>query len=309
MIKEPIKKIEGNYYFTQSIILDEKIERVWYFLCNPLFYKEIFPSNFLNFKINQKSKTFCPGDEFSIYWTGVSNISMKFISKIDRFYKKKLIFDVLINIGIFYRKTYHLYKISNNQKTLLKLIISKISNNKNENINFISFIKLNENIYSSELDNLNKLLNKRKDYLFAVESFIVNKNNKDSWNIITDFKKLSNLFPIIGSNFSYQGNQYKKGSFVKCFFPKDNKNIFMKVVECDKNIKKKNWKYILESFGADIRYIKQDIRIQTNKINDNKTQISVVHIFKQFLTKEYIDSFSKKKNEIINEIKKYLNNI
>ena len=151
-------------------------------------------------------------------------------------------------------------------------------------------MKLNQNLYTSILDNLNKILNTSKEYLFILESFIADKNIIDSWNIITDFKKLSNLCPNIGTNFSYQNNQHIKGCFVKCLFPKSNKNIFMKVTKYD-----------------DISYINQEIQISFNKIDDNKTQINILHIFKQILTKEYVENFSKKKKQVINEIKKYLN--
>ena len=99
---------------------------------------------------------------------------------------------------------------------------------------------------------MNKILNTSKEHLFILESFIAEKNIIDSWNIITDFKKLSNLCPNIGTNFSYQNNQYIKGSFVKCLFPKSNKNIFIKVKKYDKNKKKINWVYSLENFGVDI---------------------------------------------------------
>ena len=101
---------------------------------------------------------------------------------------------------------------------------------------------------------MNKILNTSKEHLFILESFIADKNIIDSWNIITDFKKLSNLCPNIGTNFSYQNNQYIKGSFVKCLFPKSNKNIFIKVKKYDKNKKKINLVYSLENFGVEINY-------------------------------------------------------
>ena len=54
-----------------------------------------------------------------------------------------MVFDVFLDIGIFYRKTCSLYKITNNNTTLLKIILSKIPNREYEDDNFISFIKLN----------------------------------------------------------------------------------------------------------------------------------------------------------------------
>ena len=305
-----IKSIDqDNYYFSQSIILDETIERVWQFLINPSLFKLILPKKFVNFKINQKASSFCPGDEFSFYWIGVSNINTKLVSITDNPYNKKLILDISINIGIYFRKTFYLYKITNNNTTLLKIILSKMPNKECDHSNFISFTQLNPDLYSSTLDNLNKIINSSYNNLINSESFIVDKNNDDSWNIITDFKKLSDLKPNIGTNFTYQGSQYKIGSFIKCFINNGDKNVFMKVKVCNKNKKKNNWIYALETFGADINYIKQEIKICINKINEKRTQISIIHIFKQVLSKDYIEKFSKEKNEVMMEIKKYFNSL
>ena len=304
-----LKIYEDNYFFSKSIILNEKIERVWSFLRNPLYFKESLPSYFVNLKVNQKTSSFCPGDEFSFYWIGVSNITTKLISLVDHQYIKQLVLDVSINIGIYYRKTYYLYKISNNNTTLLKIIITKMPNKECDHANFISFTKLNPDLYSSALYNLNKIINVSIDNLFYNESFIVDKNNNDCWNFMTDFQKLSNLNTNIGTNFSYQDSQYKVGSFIKCYLPKTNKNIFMKVKKIDKKKKKTNWIYILEIFGADVSFTKQEIHININKINDNKTQISVNNIFKQSLTKEFLEDFKKKKNEFMKVLKNYLNNL
>lgn len=297
-----------NYIYSKSEIINGDIERVWPFLRNPLYFKEILPKYFLNFKLKQKTSSFCPGDEFSFYWAGVSDISTKFISIRDTPNIKRLVTDVSISIGIFYRKTYNLYKITNNNTTLLKIVLSKIPNKDCDHSNFISFIKLNQDLYNSILYNLNSILNISWLNLFQVESFIIDKNHSFSWNNITNFKKLSNIAQDIGINFCFQGPQYKKGSFVKCYVPQKKKNIFMKIKNVDIKKKKNKWVYILENFGADINYIKQEIHICATKINDNKTQISVIHIFKQVLPKEYWNKFGQRKKEVMKEIKKFLSN-
>lgn len=83
----------------------------------------------------------------------------------------------------------------------------------------------------------------------------------------------------------------------------------MKVIKCDKKKKKNSWVYVLETFGAELNYINQEIRICTNKITENRTQISITHIFKQILPKDYLENFGKKKKEFMKELKKYMNNI
>ena len=178
-----------------------------------------------------------------------------------------------------------------------------------EHANFISFIKLNPNLYSSALYNLNKIINVSIDNIFYTESFIVDINNIYCWKFITDFQKISNLNPNFGKNYTYLDSHYKVGSFIKCNIPKTDKSIFMTVKNIVKNKKKKSWIYSLEMFGADACYIKQEVKIYINKIEDNKTQISVIHIFKQLLSKDYLEDFINKKKEFMKELKIYLNNL
>lgn len=313
MAKELFNKTNNidndKYFFSASIFLDETIERAWYFIRYPIYFKDALPKNFVNFKTKREGLPLCQGNEFSFYWVGIANSNVKCISIKENSLIKKLILEISLSIGIFYRKEYHLYKISNNNSTLVKIIISKIPNKEWNNSNFISFINLNPDIYSSILANFKQVLNTSKVYLFNTESFIIDKNYIDSWNIITDLNKLSELNPNIGTNFTYQDSQYRNGSFVKCFIPKIKKYIFLKVIKCDKKKKKNSWVYVLETFGAELNYINQEIRICTNKITENRTQISITHIFKQILPKDYLENFGKKKKEFMKELKKYMNNI
>ena len=307
--KQDNKKEQENYFFTASIILDENIDRVWSFIINPIYFKQIYPKDFINFKFNKINSSFLPGDEFTFYWIGLSNIHSKIISIKNNPIIKKLTLDISLNIGIYYRKTFNLYKTTNNNTTLLKIILSKMPNKECDHDNFISFTKLNPNLYASHFHNINKMIKMSCDNLSLTESFIVNKNNNISWNIMTDFQKLSSLNPKFGENFIYQGDKYKKNSFVKFFHPKTKDYIFMTVKLVDKKINKNKWIYALETFGADIKYIKQNFQIQINKINENRTQISLIHIFKQTLSKEFKENFIQKKYEFMKKIKEYINNI
>ena len=293
------KNEKDDYFYSSSIIINEKIERVWEFLVNPFYFKKILPKEFTNFKFKQKASSFLPGDDIFFYWLGVSNIQTKLVSKIEKTYTKKLVFDVFLDIGIFYRKTCSLYKITNNNTTLLKIILSKIPNREYEDDNFISFIKLNPNLYVSTFENLNKLLKTSFDKLYQIESFIVNKNRNVSWDITTDFQKLSEINPKIGSNFSCRGNKFKKDSFIKCIYLDKYTFFIIKDVEQKKN--KNKWVYALETI--------QEIQIWINKINESKSQISIIHIFKQLISKNYLDEFQNKKSEILKSIKEYINNM
>jgi len=301
------KNEKDNFFYSTSIIIYEKIERVWEFLVNPFYFQKILSKEFTNFKYKQKASSFLPGDEIFFYWLGVSNIHTKLLSKIENSSSKRLIYDVFLDIGIFYRKTCILYKVTNNNTTLLKIIVSKIPNKEYEDDNFISFIKLNPNLYVSTFENLNKLVKTSSDNLYQIESFIVNKSRNVSWDITTDFQKLSEINPKIGKNFKCRGNKFKKDSFIKCIYLDKYTFFIIKDVEQKKN--KNKWVYALETIGSDVDYIKQEIQIWINKINENKSQISIIHIFKQLISKKYLDEFQNKKSEILKSIKDYINNM
>ena len=180
-------------------------------------------------------------------------------------------------------------------------------NKEYEDENFISFLKLNPNLYTSIFENLNKLIKTSSDNLYQIESFVVNKSRNVSWDIVTDFQKLSDINPKIGHNFSCRGNKFKKDSFIKCIYLE--KYTFFMIKSVEQKMKRNKWIYALETIGSDVDYTKQEIQIWINKINENKSQISIIHIFKQLISKNYLGEFKNKKSEILKSIKDYINNM
>ena len=99
----------------------------------------------------------------------------------------------------------------------------------------------------------------------------------------------------------------KKDSYIKCIYFDKYTFFIIKNVEQKKN--KNKWVYAIETIGSDVDYTKQEIQIWINKINENKSQISIIHIFKQLISKKDLDEFQNKKCEILKSIKDYINNI
>ena len=126
--QSPIKK-EGSFLFSTSLIFDENIDKLWLFLKDLNLETKII--EFLdNFKLVKGVNTWTAGNLFSLYWVGVSNIEVKCISSFSSRMKKKIKWKFRCDIGISYFKTMILYRITNEDKTLVKVIVTRCEKNK-----------------------------------------------------------------------------------------------------------------------------------------------------------------------------------
>ena len=99
------------------------------------------------------------------------------------------------------------------------------------------------------------------------------------WEFIIDLKKLSEIAPVIGSKVEYSGEKKKVGSFLKYYFDKIEKNVFFKITGIEMSKKRKNWIYKLEAIGINVRNIPLYVENKVTIIDENKTQLSLLHIF------------------------------
>ena len=70
----------------------------------------------------------------------------------------------------------------------------------------------------------------------------------------------------------------------------------------------KNWKYKLDSIGVNIKNLPIFIEIKVTIIDENKTQLSVLHKFSFDTDQKFIKFFSINKKEIMEKYVKYLEN-
>ena len=68
----------------------------------------------------------------------------------------------------------------------------------------------------------------------------------------------------------------------------------------------KNWKYKLDSIGVNIKNLPIFIEIKVVKLNEDKTQLSLLHKFSYTTDQNYIEFFSINKKEIMKQYIKYL---
>ena len=292
---------ENSNLLTTSLIFDQNIDALWLYLKD--FNNTVKAMDFFeNLQFIKGNNTWNEGNIFSFNWIGLTHIEGKCIGIKSTCNKKIIIWKAKGDIGINFYKTLCLYRITKNNKTLVKSIISR-TEHKNELIDFSGSRNYYLNTEFSILENTSKLLNSMKKDIKSYESCIINANYLKVWEFITDLKKLSEIAPIIGSKIEYSREKLKVGSFIKYYIDVLKKTVFFKItgVEMPKNMR--NWIYKLESIGVNVKNVPIYIENKLTIIDENKTQLSILHIFSYNTDQKFVDIFNINKKEIM---KKYV---
>ena len=291
---------------TTSLVFEQNIDALWLYLkdlSNTIKAMDFFE----NLQFIKGNNTWNEGNIFSFNWIGLTHLEGKVIGIKSTSNKKIIIWKAKGDIGISFYKTLCLYRITENNKTLVKSIISR-TENKNELIDFNAsrnyYVKTEFNI----LENTSKLLNNIKKDTISYESCIVNVNYLKVWEFITDLKKLSEIAPIIGSKIEYSGEKLKVGSFIKYYIDALGKTVFFKITGVEMAKKKFNWIYKLEAIGVNVKNIPIYIENKVTIIDENKTQLSLLHKFSYNTDQKFFKFFSINKKEIIKKYVKFLEN-
>jgi len=302
--KSKIPYEENSSLYSVSLIFEQNIETLWLYmrdLSNMINIMEFFE----NLKFINGNNTWNEGNIFSFNWIGLTYLEAKCIYIKSSCYKKIIIWKVKCDIGINFYKTLCLYKITQNNKTLVKSIISP-TEDKNDLIDFISSRNFYLNVDINILKNQSKFLNNMKKDIISFESCIINVNYLKVWELVIDLKKLSEIAPVIGSKIEFSGEKLKVGTFLKYYFDAIDKNVFFKItgVEMPKN--KNNWIYKLEAIGSNVKNLPIYVENKVTIIDENKTQLSILHKFPYNTDQKFIEFFNINKEEIMKKYIKYL---
>jgi len=299
-------KNKSSFLFSCSLIFDEDIDKLWLYLRD--LCAETSNIDYLdNFKYIKGDNTWTVGNIFSMYWVGVCNLEIKCKSiKVERM-KKKIRWKFKMDIGIHYYKQITLYRITQNNKTLVKSSVYTLEEKNNlvdirESMNY--YINLNTDILNKQ----SKYLQSIKKDIISYGSVIVNKNYLKVWNNLHDFRKINELSPHIGKNMEFKGQINKVGSFIK-FYDENSKHVvFLKVTAYEMAENKNQWLMRFETIGANFKNTPKKTEFKIVKINENLTQISFSHQFSYDSNKNFINDFNIKKKEAIKKIKEYIEN-
>ena len=125
------------------------------------------------------------------------------------------------------RKTYFIFPITNENRTLIKLNLELIGTESQDPIDFEETREYYYKLQNTIINNIINLMEESKDYHFINESFIVQKNQVVCWNNILDINNLSKIsLEEIGKNYQFNGDPEKVGAFWKFELKKGKKNSF-----------------------------------------------------------------------------------
>ena len=299
--KENLKNQESLIYST-SLIYEQNINKLWLFLRdlrNEINIIEYFD----NLEYIEGDNSWTKGNICSFNWIGFSSFNYKVIkSKIGR--NKKMLKWENKGMSITTYKTLVLYRITNNNKTLVKSIITH-SKSDNEIVDLMPTKQYYLNLEYQRLVKKSEYLNKINEDFISFKSCIINKNYLEVWKYIFDFKKLNSIVPIFGENIEYNESELGKGSFLKFYSYTSKKMIYMQISEINTPKKRNFFGVKLKTIGIQINKIAKIIEFKIVKI-DNKTQFSILHIFQNDVEKEFLKNFQINKEEIIKKLKKYI---
>ena len=299
--KENLKNKE-SILFSTSLIYEQNINKLWLFLRD--IRNEINIIEYLeNLEYIEGDNSWTKGNICSFTWIGLSNFYYQCLkSKIDR--NKKMLKWQIKGISITIYKTLVLYRITNNNKTLVKSTITQ-ANTDNEIVDLLPTKKYYLNLEYKRLIKKSDYLNKKIEDIISYESCIINKNYLEVWKYIFDFKKLNSIVPIFGENIEYNDSELRIGSFLK-FFSNSSKNIvYMQIIEINTPKKRNFLRVKLKSIGTKINNMAKVIEFKIVKI-DNKAQFSIMHLFQNDIEKEFLKKFQINKKEIIKKLKEYI---
>jgi hypothetical protein len=301
--------IKNDYLFSTSLIFDENIDKLWIYMRD--LSNESKSIDFIdNFKYIIGDNTWTPGNIFSLYWVGVSNIEIKCIStKVDRM-RKEIKWECNCDIGINYYKILNLFRITQSNKTLVKIIFTR-TEIKNNSIDSSSSLNYYNELQFKILKEHSRHLKNEEKELISYESCIVNQNYKKIWSRVIEFKNISALSPMPMKDIKVRGHIYEVGSFIKFVYEYENikETVFLKVIKYEMSEQKKNWLIRYETIGTCTESIARIFEFKMTIINDNKVQLSYYHIFPSKTDKKMFDLFCIKKKEAIIKIKKFFEEI
>ena len=299
--KENLKNQE-SILFSTSLIYEQNINKLWLFLRD--LKNEINIIEYLeNLEYIEGNNSWTEGNILSFNWIGLSSFNYKCL-KSKNCRNKKMIKWEIKGISITTYKALVLYRITYNNKTLVKSIIT-YSKNDNEIIDLMPTKKYYLNLEYQRLAKKSEYLNKINEDVISYESCIINKNYFEVWKYIFDFKKLNSIVPIFGGNIEYNESELRKGSFLKFFSYTSKKMIYMQIFEINIPKKRNFFGVKLKTIGTKITNIAKIIEFKIVRI-DNKTQFSILHLFQNDVEKEFLKNFQINKKEIIKKLKKYI---
>ena len=294
--------IEDSLLFSTSLIFEQNIEKLWLFLRD--LNNEIKIVDYLeNLKYIKGDNTWTIGNSCKLNWIGLTPLKVKCISIITNKDKKVIKWKGKGDIGIKYYRTLYLYRITQDQKTLVKIVVCQ-TENENELNDYKSSRSYFLDIEHKILLEKYKYLNNLNEEINIYESCIIKNNYLKIWEFILDIKKMYKVADF-KYDIEYNDSNLKEGSFIKYYSEEANKNVFMRILEIKRKQKRKSWWIRFETIGTNLQNIPKYMENKITIIDKEKVQLSLLYKCSSDSNQEFINNYKIKIKEVIKKFKKY----
>lgn len=292
---------DRTYYFKQDI------ERIWDIIKSLDFFFTINRSEQYPFIIKKGSNIWNLGNIFEGKLFGIYDFNAKVIKQKIFNELKKTEWIFFLENGENFRLKYKLYKVTEDNSTILNVILRHTTASEE---NLISQIKerLNQVDYEKKIE---EMIKKESVYLYQYESGIIPSTMEEIWEIVTDCSKLVLIAPDNKCFVPININNAKIGDILNV--PMKIKNIDgylqIKLDSKERKLGWNNWCFSYSILGGEpFKFYKQTIQVQFTKINRNQTQLCLFTKIYEKIPMEMFKCLSKQKKYVISSIKDYFEN-
>ena len=274
-MQKKVKKVIFPKIYSKYFIINEKIDRISYFMTYNNINNLIKDTNLLSI--------------FGITSQNLINIFDLETKNFEYSISKKILI-IHPNIPTKITIDFEFSKNTLDNSSLFHLIINLIESNL-KGFNLGNLVKQFENLLDEIANKIKFYLQNSKELIYQYASIIINKNREKVWDYIENMEYLKNL--------NIFKNIKKEGNYIEMNFGNDK--LIGKIIKKKKFNKDKKWFQVFIFEGKN--YIKCEIFFKLIKIDDNKTFVSFLHKFKDFVKFQDINEIELKKKAFLNEIK------
>ena len=266
-MQKKVKKVIFPKIYSKYFIINEKIDRISYFMTYNNINNLIKDTNLLSI--------------FGITSQNLINIFDLETKNFEYSISKKILI-IHPNIPTKITIDFEFSKNTLDNSSLFHLIINLIESNL-KGFNLGNLVKQFENLLDEIANKIKFYLQNSKELIYQYASIIINKNREKVWDYIENMEYLKNL--NIFKNIKKEGN-YIEMKFI-------NYKIIGKIIKKKKFNKDKKWFQVFIFEGKN--FIKCEIFFKLIKIDDNKTFINFLLKFKDFVKFQNINEIEFKK--------------
>ena len=210
-------------------IVPENINRVWVFARNAGMTSILDPSFISQVTLTKGTDTWTEGNEYQAYWVGVSSFKSQCIKIVNDPNEKIIQWRLDLEINLSFEKTIHLYKITDDDTTLLILKMVQLINNSVDTIFMDDEKKFYWNLYNNILNKFVKYLKENENEITHYASCIISQNYQAVFNYLINLNNTAAFGKYFAKKFEYKGKGIKIGTFIKGVND-DNDTIYLRMI-------------------------------------------------------------------------------